>query len=119
MNDPNDTPRRGFHWLSRAWYAGVVRRHDDFLDEVMFGLYTPALYTPAGGTTGELAMRWHRQGDRVVARLECYYDAFGALAGFGDVLGALAAAGNVTPEAFCQMLLRLGFEDMTARTRGA
>ena len=46
---------RGYHHLSRAWYAAHNRERPDFCDEVMFGLYNPA---PNGGCLAEMAVRW-------------------------------------------------------------
>ena len=100
---------RGFYNSSEAWYSKMegAYPHDK---EVMFGWYVPN-----EGTTGEMGMRWHELGNNSVPRLEVFNDAWNALFTFADVLEALADCDgeNITPKQFCELLLSLGFVDIT------
>lgn len=94
-----------------AWYASS---RNTCQNEVMFGYYSPN-----GGTSGEMAMRWHNlcASHQRTPRLEVYNDGWHALATFKDVLDALAEVDDVdiTPKQFCTILDECGFVDATAR----
>lgn len=94
------------HWKRSRYSKGQPCPYDPGVpDEVMFG------------TDNEMAMRWHdlRDGGQLVARLECFRDAFVTLASFKDVIDALVPLSDtrITPKEFCDLLLSLGFEDET------
>jgi len=50
-----------------AWYANTLR---DRGEEIMFGMYALE-----GGTSGEMAMRWVKLGNRDVPQLQVFNDA--------------------------------------------
>ncbi len=118
---------RGFIRAAQAWYFESVARmmEPDITEEISFGLYASE-----GGTSGEMMMRWHKLGETIYPRLECYSDAWDALSTFADILPKLAAfdsdrnvfsesSPRMTPDQFCELLLGAGFEDMTKRERPA
>lgn len=124
MSRDHSECRRGFTRRSQAWYAKSLPFPDDVTEEVMFGIYHRE-----GGTTGEMAMRWHCLDADVCPRIECFGDSFDALRSFGDLLAKLAeydidhrpmidrgAKPRLTPEEFCKLLIGCGFEDRTERT---
>lgn len=108
---------RAFTHRNRSWYAPHLKHMTDgVVDEVMFGYYSPD-----GGTSGEMAMRWYNLGlDAPTPRLEAYSDAWHALNTFSGVLAMLAEhdSQDITPEQFCNVLLSLGFVDRTETERG-
>lgn len=97
---------RAFHFSDEAFYARSVPPQR-YTSEVMFGFYARA-----GGTSGEMAMRWY---GGLGARLEVFGDSFEALAFLPDLIAALVDKGDVGPKEFCDLLLSLGFEDHTRR----
>ncbi len=107
---------KGFYHLARSWYAetNLKNRFDGLKDEVMFGFYHPN-----GGTMGEMAMRWIELNSRNVPRFEIYSDAWYVLSQFQDLINVLAEYNDkdITPEEFCDILLGLGFEDLTCVKR--
>ena len=107
------TAIRGFYNTSEAWYSKILGF--PFCDiEVMFGMYIPN-----DGTQGEMAMHWHELGGKSVPRLECFNDAWRVLGNFSDVIAALAQFDDqdITPRQFCELLLSLGFTDLTQYDR--
>jgi hypothetical protein len=104
---------RAYYHLKEAWYAEAILKDRDFVDEVMFGYYHPY----GGGTSGEIAMRWMDLGGHVSPQLQCFNDAWSALAHMQDVIDALAKLDGVdiTATRFCQLLDECGFKDMTLR----
>lgn len=103
---------RGFTHYNEAWYAQTVKLGAGILDEIHIGFYSPE-----GGTTGEFTVEWIELSGREVPRLRVFDDAWDVLARMSDLLGRMADLDNqnVTPQAFCKLLLELGFEDRTAR----
>jgi len=108
---------------SQAWYASTALNTTDHVDDVNFGFYSPR-----GGTSGEMSVCWHNLGEKweggnkvihVAPRLECYNDAWHALAQFKDVIDAMAEVDDqdITPQEFCHLLERCGFVDATKRER--
>lgn len=98
---------RGYHRSSKAHYRDVI----DGI-EVMFGMY----YAQDGSTTGEMAMKWiNIVGDKLSPRLECYSDAWSALARFPDLIQKLGDLDDIdlTEEQFCALLDVCGFKDLT------
>jgi hypothetical protein len=85
------------------------------VDEVMFGFYALD-----GGTTGEMKMQWELLNEQPVPRLCVFDDAWHALYQLNDVLAKLSNADgeNISPKAFCEVLVSCGFVDMTERFRG-
>lgn len=100
----------GYIKPGEAWYAEANRQiTGDRLDsEIMFGAYVEG-----GGTLGEMAMRWHKVGER----LEIFNDAWAMLAipEFQNVLEKLAEHGDkaLSKEEFVKILEECGFEDLT------
>lgn len=108
---------RGFHQVSRAWYALFRRNHkhelvleDGSVDRFNFGMYHRD-----GGTTGEMQMVFEELVVRVVPRLKCYDDGWSALASFTDLIARMGEVDNdnITPDQFREMLLECGFADLT------
>lgn len=63
-----------------------------------------------------MAMRWHDLGDYVTPRLEAFGDSWNALSLFCDVIQELANLDSerITEQEFVNILLKCGFEDLTA-----
>lgn len=96
---------REFYRLSRAWYGPATLSTAGYVDEIML----------SGEDGGEIAIRWYELGKAFVPRLEVFDDAWRALAGLPELIAALGEANdkNVTPDAVCRLLVRLGFQDVT------
>ena len=105
---------RGFHWLSRAWYSSTGLRGAEFEDEVMVGFYSKD-----GGTYGEFAFRWMPIGglSGLTPQLQAFDDSWAALRECRDLLESMAEHDNqsTSPEDFVEILLSLGFKDLTSR----
>lgn len=111
------TPIRCFTHTSRTYYAPSWLAGTKLIDEVIFGHYH---FTPEGhdnGTSGEMVMEWVDLGGShgPAARLGVYNDAWGVLATMPDLVQALGAWSpeGMTPEQFTNLLLSLGFRDIT------
>ncbi|SRR5258708_25182089 len=99
--------------VAEAWYAKSNLETADYVDEVEFGFFSPD-----GGTSGEMGVCWYEGfGAKPAPRLECYDDAWHALAQFKDVIDAMAEVDeqDITPKEFCQLLDHCGFVDGTPR----
>lgn len=109
--------KRRFYHLSRAWYKDVLE-NQEYIDEVTFGLYCEQ-----GGTTGEMAVRWYELiSNELSPRLECFSDAWYVLSQFKDIIDAMAEFDDrktkaISPEEFCRLLIKCGFEDLTPTER--
>jgi len=103
-----------FVQLSRAWYAESNLRHSDAKDEVIFGFYSPE-----GGTSGEMVVRWVKLSGEYVPKLTVYSDSYSALSNMHDLIDLLGQhdSEDPTPEEFCNYLLQCGFIDATEETR--
>lgn len=112
----HDGDVKSFTHLKRAWYADANLRGSDIVDEVNFGFYSPD-----GGTSGELIMRWHdlNAPGAPYARLEVFEDSFHALAQVPDVIQSLGEEDEkrIQPPQFCALLERCGFVDRTETER--
>ena len=108
-----------FIHTGRAYYAARELAREKYVDEVIFGLYAPE-----GGSHGEMQICWYPWSALsimpMLPRLECYDDGWAVLAQLRDVLDEMATVGDqdITPEAFCTLLERCGFEDATPVKRG-
>ena len=101
----------GFHWLSRAWYSDTMLRDAEFEDEVMVGFYSED-----GGTDGEFAVRWFDLGlSGLTPQVQAFDDSWAAMWERRDLLESLAAKDNqnITPEELVEILVTLGFQDLT------
>jgi hypothetical protein len=107
----HDGDVRGFYHLKESWY-GAANLNGDVLDEVNFGLYSPD-----GGTSGEMCMEWKELGGQVVPYLIVFDDAWHTLWTFRDLLKRLAGEEGslIGPKEFCAILSSLGFVDKTLR----
>ncbi len=110
--------KRGFTVLSKSWYAEACLKDVDYVDEVMFGLYDD---DRIGGTSGEMAIKWHKLNGENIPRFESFDDSWAVLATFTDVIIAMGKYDdkNITPDQFAELLISLGFEDMTQAERGS
>jgi hypothetical protein len=101
---------RGFIWANRAWYAKASGIKNAV---VYFGIYDEY-----EGTEGEMAMAWIDICSRKVPQLKAFDDSWKVLAGFADVIKAMAKADNknITEEGFVKILKDCGFRDLTKYT---
>lgn len=98
----------GYYVSHEAWYAHHLGAN---APDVTFGYYAPE-----GGTTGEMSMIW----DGVGPKLRIYHDAFHAFSTFCDRLMAELKEyddSTFTVHDFTAILDKLGFVDLTKRTR--
>lgn len=103
----SDEPKRGFHCSHRAYYAKGAGIDNP---EIMIGHYFGD-----GTTKGEFAIRWTPVCGCMVPRLEVFNDAWHLLPVMVDLLTEMAKAPKgVDDKAMRDILLALGFEDMTA-----
>ena len=109
--------KRGFTVLSKSWYGKACLKGVDYVDEVMFGLYD-GKGVITGNTEGEMAMKWYKFPR--APRLEVFDDSWAVLATFTDVIKAMGRKNdlNITPNQFAEILVDLGFEDMTQTEPG-
>lgn len=118
MGTKHEGSAKGFHHLSRAWYADACMkagRGKDVADEVTFGFYHPD-----GGTSGEMTIFWEYLGGKITPYLKVWNDAWHTLYQFCDVLKEMSDVDDddISPEQFCAILLKCGFQDMTATKQG-
>lgn len=107
----HDKHFKGFVQLSRAWYGEANLTHkSEVKDEVTFGYYSPD-----GGTSGEMSVRWIRLEGRFVPELKIFSDAWSALSNMHDLIDFLGEHDDEdpTPEEFCEYLKQCGFIDKT------
>jgi hypothetical protein len=99
---------RGFHWSNKAWYAESNRIKNG---QIVFGIYAID-----GGTTGEMIMQWIELCGKNVPQLQAFDDSWKVLAGFKDVIDALALVDGkcMTDYDFAKILKDCGFKDLTA-----
>ena len=93
------------YWSSRAYYKSVY-------DKPTINL---GVYYEDGGTTGEFDLTWYELGDRLVARLQMFNDAWALLADMAPVFAALSELDGKEPteqEVF-DLLLSVGVKDIT------
>lgn len=105
---------KSFTQLSRAWYAEANLRHANFKDEITFGFYSPD-----GGTSGEMTVKWIPLSAKYIPELNIFSDAWSALSNFHDLIDKLGEHDDEdpTPEEFCNYLLECGFIDSTETER--
>lgn len=106
---------KGYVHLKRTWYGQSFIIEGDIVDEVAFGFYSLE-----GGTGGEIRMRWEKLGGDIVSRLSVYSDGWHVLWELRDVIEKLVAIDgeDITPEEFCKILDKCGFQDQTPVKRG-
>lgn len=111
MQSKHEGDFKGFVQLSRAWYGDAnLRYQKDIKDEVSFGYYSPE-----GGTSGEMVVKWVWLAGKFVPKLSVFSDAWSALSQMHDLIDLLGIHDNEdpTPEEFCTYLLSCGFIDKT------
>lgn len=96
---------KGFFRATNAWYN---RQLDKI--EIQIGMYHPE-----GGTTGEFAVVWDKLGNELVPLLRAYDDSWEVLHLFSDIIAKMAEVDskNISEEEFAQMLIDLGYKDLT------
>lgn len=104
---------RGYHRYSKAWYAQIGKI------EVQIVLYAPFVDGKQDGCFGEFCIEWITIGRKLTPRLRCFDDAWAALLEFSDLLEEMANVDgeDISEDAFCKILDRLGIEDMTNYTQ--
>lgn len=103
----NETPIKGFYHRNASWYAETVRRAErDVTDSISIGMHFVS-----GGTAGEFLIEWNG----TVARLNAFDDAWGALAECADFVAELKTLEGATPQQVIDVLVRLGYQDLTKR----
>jgi hypothetical protein len=105
----------GFHRLHMAWYA----KKNLYTDvQITFGVYAFKKDGSNDDCVAEMAMIWEDLGNKIIPKLEVFDDAWKCLASFRDVVSELAKfdSKNITEEKFVEVLLKLGFKDLTAYT---
>lgn len=110
----HDGDFRGFYHSGEAWHWPASKTRDE-VDHVSLGFYSPD-----GGTSGEMSVRWVQLSRGTpVPQLCAFDDAWHTLAQFGDLIAAMADLDNqnISPLDFCALLRRLGFVDLTQRTQ--
>ena len=107
----HDGDYRGFIWGSQSYYWQALGYEDD---EVTFGLFSPE-----GGTSGEMSVRWEKLGRSDVPKLRAFDDAWSALSTFTDVIAEMGEhdGEDMTPQEFVDLLLSCGFKDNTIREK--
>lgn len=103
---------RGFHRSDKAWYADI---NDIHLPEITFGVYSDC-----GGCMAELTVKWGKlYGEDLVPQLQVFNDAWRMLSEMKDLIDELAKYDkqNISADKFCEILLSLGFKDLTEYKR--
>lgn len=111
----HDGATRGFSHLSRAWYGKDCLQGAQYTDQITIGFYFPQ-----GGTSGEFCISWYQLCGKTTPKLECFDDAWHALNECSDLIKALADwdGMDIPPAKVCEILLSLGFVDMTKEKQG-
>ena len=98
--------RRAFHHSSKSWYGIHLKKPPT----VHFGMYHSD-----GSTSGEMAMEWTELPGAWVPELRVFDDGWNALSLFPDLIERLGDLDdeNISDDDFVNLLLELGFEDIT------
>lgn len=106
---------RAFILSNEAWYAQVGDKVLIPETEVMFGEYD----LKDGGCRAEMKMGWETLAGEKVPCLRVFDDSWELLAEFQDVIQVLGKLDDkcITPRQFADLLLSLGFQDITERER--
>lgn len=101
----------GFYVENKQWYA---YQFDRVNPQIMIGDYPEG-----GGTRGEFSIDWELLGGAYIPRLKCYDDAWEVLANEPSLIKALGELNNKnsTQEEIVEVLLSLGYRDLTQCTR--
>lgn len=110
----------GFYNLRQSWHGKLAARGErtpvgGVVDELMIGLYSPE------GARSEFAVRW-RNFNPPSPRLEAWHDSWKVLADMPELIKLMGAKGDCrdsgpTCDEFAQVLLDLGFKDLTERRK--
>lgn len=97
---------RAFQWFTKDRHSRTIP-----CNEIQFGAYSDD-----GGTTGEMAMRWHNLDGKMIPRLEAFDDSWYLLFQFHDVFKRLSEVGGkaISEQQFVDILLSCGFKDITS-----
>jgi hypothetical protein len=98
---------RGFHRFDKAWYA---KNADTCQPEISIGIYGDC-----GGCMSEFTVYWIDLNNRLIPQLQIFNDAWKMFAGMKDLINELAKYDkqNISADKFCEILLSLGFKDLT------
>ena len=99
---------KGFYRVSRQPYA------DTFLDSKdLFEHFNIVQQIPNDGVEYEFGISFYKLQGTDAARLEIFEDAFVALNNNRELLDALSTTRNISPDDLQDMLLRLGYKDLS------
>lgn len=118
MNTKSGKAIRGFYQSGRPVYE-LPRTLEplNYKKEVVFGFYHTCGCAPEG--FGELSMRWYQYGEAglLIPKLEVYGESLRLMWKMRNVINATwRKSPSISPEEFCELLLKMGFKDLT-RTR--
>ena len=104
---------REFRVLGESWYGDANRKFiGGAVEEINIGMYDPS-----GGCKGEFCLTFHRLGDQVCARLECFEDGWSVLLrDFADLCDKLGGCRTLSVGEAKRMMVGLGIVDATQRT---
>jgi hypothetical protein len=98
---------RGFHRSDKAWYA---KNNDIRQPEISIGIFGDC-----GGCLEKFSVQWIERNHLLVPQLQVLNDAWKMFAGMKDLITGLAKYDkqNISADKFCEILLSLGFKDLT------
>lgn len=112
--------KRGFYFTNESWYFNENTLHEATA-EIMFGIFAYQEDGSDGGCVAEIAMRWYdlqpNLGKPHTPKLEIFNDSWKEFSKMGDLIERLAIHDSkcITPKDFINILLELGFKDITNR----
>jgi hypothetical protein len=104
-------PFKGFSHFNEAWYQHSARL-PDVIDSVSIGWYYDG-----GGCDSEFNIQWKELGGKPVPQLQMFDDSWECFKSMPKLFAALAAKHDkdINPAELCELLLSLGFRDITDR----
>lgn len=99
--------------LESKYFRGYYYLNSEYVsNEIVFGLYSPG-----GGTIGEICMKWVLIGNRKVPQMQSYYDSWRVLSCFTDLLDRLSIEDDnpfLSIDEFIEILKSFEFIDTTS-----
>jgi hypothetical protein len=111
-------PKPQFIHLAECYYSDQVLNHQDYHDEISFGVFTPT-----EGITGVISLKWFLLDgllSKYLITMECSSKSFLLLLDYANIFKEFITlqsmlCTNLTPQAVVGILVRNGFEDATPR----